>query len=737
MNINLSYAWSQLLATHRDARAHEDPEVRANAARRAKSWAAVLEGMQRGELDIGSRTPTRAPWWVTLEVMTGGFATGEYAAGGALREHELVLAEQRKLPPSRLALNLHFLQSSETLELLRSGAYRLEVPEEAALLVVAWLRHQGKEQEATNLVYTLAPWFRELRFFPIPAAPAPSVEAGVVWMQDCAATIDELAKTRQQPRVQCMQQALQVWAPLHDRAIELALATVDGEPPRLIEGKLGGGQVGQHFPPRWERNVAELSAALARAGAPTTARARTTALLIAALARCASSPGPMPAADAHLLRRAVARHVSAHGVPGTPEHQAWRAQALQAVAAPLHGDLRAVAILRLRKLHAAGGLDLERASAPVTEPEHVERGLSEGCMLPPSVVRKLARSWAAPIETLAEYGAIPSAESMHVLMRRLTAQVYTLSFTDPALRQLCSALYIAFRNRRSLLLTGYKHQVQFQELPWAAALLKAQAPDEQARAQAWSMVRRASATLLKTFPQTLIPNKVTKELSALCAEAGLELPLTEELAADIFMGSFSPKVQKAAKRAAEFLRGTLYQRYYDIAPEEIRELTLQNQLANSLAALCMARVREEATGTAYHGQILEQCQILTTHNLAVLFQALELRESLGASLGELAGRCWSAVVKQLQTPAPRRRQLHQRKNVAYTWRQMVFFLSLSHDAEAALCAMRTNLSDLSPTLQTQLSPALHGLELAAAGIGSSDPAFEAAGARVLTGWIAR
>ena len=42
--------------------------------------------MQAGTIDVGSRTPTRAPAWVTLDVVTGGFATGGYSAGGPLRD---------------------------------------------------------------------------------------------------------------------------------------------------------------------------------------------------------------------------------------------------------------------------------------------------------------------------------------------------------------------------------------------------------------------------------------------------------------------------------------------------------------------------------------------------------------------------------------------------------------------------------------------------------------------------
>lgn len=49
---------------------------------RVDRWRAVLVGMFDGSLDIGDRQPIAGmPPWITLEVVTGGFATGRLGYG--------------------------------------------------------------------------------------------------------------------------------------------------------------------------------------------------------------------------------------------------------------------------------------------------------------------------------------------------------------------------------------------------------------------------------------------------------------------------------------------------------------------------------------------------------------------------------------------------------------------------------------------------------------------------------
>jgi len=79
----------------------------------------------------GSRQPTKYPKWLTLEVAQGGFATGRLTA--ALRSFD---------KSSRLYLEPEGMR--ELLSMLETGAYDIQDPENAALLIVAWLMKKDK-----------------------------------------------------------------------------------------------------------------------------------------------------------------------------------------------------------------------------------------------------------------------------------------------------------------------------------------------------------------------------------------------------------------------------------------------------------------------------------------------------------------------------------------------------------------------------------------------------------------
>ena len=80
MAVDIRYALGQLERAVFASTEHGDPAVRERARARVAQWRRVLEGMASGALAIGSRTPTAAPAWATLEVVHGGFATGGLAA---------------------------------------------------------------------------------------------------------------------------------------------------------------------------------------------------------------------------------------------------------------------------------------------------------------------------------------------------------------------------------------------------------------------------------------------------------------------------------------------------------------------------------------------------------------------------------------------------------------------------------------------------------------------------------
>jgi len=312
---------------------------------------------------------------------------------------------------------------------------------------------------------------------------------------------------------------------------------------------------------------------------------------------------------------------------------------------------------------------------------------------------------------------------------------------DVALRRLYAAIYGAFRRRRGLLLTNYASQVRIGELPWVAAIATLLATTPESVSSARRSAAQAGALAIGAFPHTIIPNKLVTELYALGAAAELQLPLVEELAADIFMGAFTPKFVAAAQVAARLLRDTLYQRYYGIDPDEIVRLPMPEpkQPSAELAALC--RKRAGASGgrgdVAANGTIIEQSQILTTHNLAVLFDGLAMRDALAPQLERLAKATYSWVLRQLQIESGRPYlQRIRLKNAAYAWRQLVFYLSFLDEQTVAgfVVWARHQLVRSRGNFPLRFAPVLHGLEVAIAGTRSDDPAFAAAGGKVFTGW---
>ena len=160
------YAVGQLQRAIDSLTAAQDAASLARAETKIARWRSVLAGMTSGGLSVGSRTPVSGtPAWVTLEVVHGGFVTGRLLAEQPLDagERELLAGLPQDVPglTDRERLNLWFLGDAGQRDLLRvlaEGRYRVEVPEEAALLVVAWLLEHGHLEPALDLVAELRPW---------------------------------------------------------------------------------------------------------------------------------------------------------------------------------------------------------------------------------------------------------------------------------------------------------------------------------------------------------------------------------------------------------------------------------------------------------------------------------------------------------------------------------------------------------------------------------------------------
>ncbi|MBE8524579.1 hypothetical protein ILP97_45075 [Amycolatopsis sp. H6(2020)] len=722
------YAYGQLERALRTASSTTDGQVRRRALAKAGRWHAVLAGMADGSLAVGSRTPVAdTPAWVTLEVAHGGFATGRYLAETPVRPEELA-AVPAGAPgrTERERVNLGYLTDAGLAALraaLASEAYRVEFPEDAALPVLAWLLDHGHAEAALDLVAELRPLLHRLRLAPLPgAAPRPS--GALVRLATVGEVRETLRSATTKPAIAAMLETLRVWHPLYDRLVALWAETVEGELPRLGEDGVTGGWPCRTWPEGWGSRRAQWLADYATACARHTASMSHAhpkgnfARLYRALRLCQFVGVELTGRDVGWIRRALANTITKHGEPGSERRAALRAVQAAVAARPTHAELAAVLAGRLDAYPGDGGL-------PALDPVVAD-------VVPPHLVAKVARALEAPVEELVARGVITSGDVLAVVLPQITAQLMAANVEDERLAALYAQTYAAFRRRRGLLLLDLEQQVRLEELPWIRAL-------EPFRARRPDVARAARQTLTQTvllalgsFPQAILPNTLLRELGALAKQAGLPMPLLEELAADIFVGTFTDKWRTAAAATSRIMAGTLYARYYDL-PEEwtAPPRKLLRRTADDFAAVCEARAGRRRRSVAGNGMVIEQSQILTTHNLAVLVETLDLGSRLAGP--EPAGQVFTWVVRQLSGQRYWSRQLV--KNVAYAWRQAIFFLSFCEEEAQRATVARLGELVTQAGLDDRFGPAVTGLAAVVEGARfSPDGTVPGGSGRLLLGW---
>ncbi|MGF1428398.1 hypothetical protein [Kitasatospora sp. LaBMicrA B282] len=750
-----AYPHRQLAQAFLTSLTHADEETRRAADLRVDRWRAVLAGMAEGRLTIGSRTPVAGlPAWVTPEVVRGGFATSAAGAAGPLRSYERAAAAQAGVPAERAALFAHCLTEpglARLHALLDSGRYELALPEEAALLTVAWLVRAGDVGGALELVEELAPFADRLRFTPRPSAlPAPDVTA--VHRNSVGDTTDSLARRRPNDAVAVQREALAVWQPFGDELLAHWLETA------------GPGRVLDRVPdPAWHwrgaellRRYRELAVANPRCSKHRNPK-ENLGILRGALEETVAGR-PLDARRLGLLRHAVDAMVRRRGLPGSDRHAQLRTRQAAQAALPLHHELAQLVMRRLAALPRETGVAEPAALLTEVSPQEAAAfGLPVGAAVPVAIRQVVEAALSAPIETLVARGVVPSAEVLAELVPQLVAVTSAQAYPDEALRTLMAANYRAFRNRRSLLLLNLAGQVRVEELPWVRALA-AHRDGQDGLQPARLALRRLGELAVQAFPGTLLPNPLVRELGVLARQAELDAPLVEELAADIFMGTFSPKFLAAAEVAADLLEGTLYERYYELDYAAVRELARgelvpaeaerneaertgtagdaatagrRPRSAAGFAELC--RQRADVTGqrwsVAANGKVIEQAQILTTHNLATLVARVGIAPASGWD--DLARRSFGTVCQAVARIRHNPRPLSTIKDAAYAWRHLVFQLSLCDPATQArvIAELGAELTRQPVHVAARLAPALVGLRRAAAGSpGDATPA------RPFLGW---
>ncbi|MFG3097774.1 hypothetical protein [Streptomyces sp. NPDC048202] len=747
--VSPAYPEAQLARAFTTALTHEDADTRRRADARGQRWRQVLAGMATGRLSIGARTPVNGlPSWATPEVVRGGFATGTASAGGPLQVYEIEAARSLGVTAERPALFRHCLTEPGLTWLwtrLDTGDYEISVPEEAALLTVAWLVRHGETGAALDLVAELEPFADQLRFLPRPTiGPAPDATAAV-HRHTVSDAVGTLKRRRPNPAVESQREALAIWQPFGDELLIHWLRTArDG---RVVEHVLDADWLahGAALLDRY-RLLAEEHTRCTKHRNPK----ENLGILRGALEE-ALAGRELEAPQLGLLRHAVASMVRRRGIPGSAAHTALRRRQSEQAALPSHHALAQLVLRRLALLPQETGVsDVDPLLAPVTEEEGRESGLPAGSAVPAAIRHVVESALSAPLGTLVERGVVPSAEVLAELVPQLVAATTAQAYGEETLRALMTANYRAFRNRRSLLLLNLEHQVRVDELPWVRAVsgqrsAETGAPDDEG---ALGVLRQLGELAVQAFPGTILPNPLVREFGVLGRQGDLGTPFVEELAADIFMGTFSPKFLKAARTAGELLGGTLYERYYGIDYAAIRDLAVIESGAAparshgahtspGFARLCAERAgtASRSWSVAANGTVIEQAQILTTHNLATLVHRVGIAPRPGWA--DLARRCFVTVCRLTARVHHNPRPLSTIKDAAYAWRQMVFHLSLCPPEEQrrVIAGLEEETVRHPAHVATRLTPALNGLTLIAEGGAFGDDGTADDGrARRFVGW---
>ena len=748
--INPDYAVFQLAKALTTSQEHEDLPTRERARAKIEDWATVLRSILTGSVEYGSRTPIGGvPAWATLEVITGGFATGGLLAAGSLKSHELDLLNQ--LPEAndgedRRVLNGHFLTDDGLSDLrnwLGTGCYDICVPEEGALLVVAWLVDNGRADMARSLLEEISPWFAKMRFYPVPLQ-RPRTYSTQVYLQDVSQTIADLSRIKPNRRILAQKEAVEIWAPYYDRIVELFVETiVDGWPCRT-------------YPDGWSQRAVELLSEYAElrkthgiCSKPEKAKGYF-AQLRQYLVSAASQPQLLTGRDVGRIRLIIHRYVEKRGLPLSEKCKKARSKQREHVAAPICHDVGKVVISRLEKRPPNDGLDdLSQIHSPIDAEESRIFRVPVDTSVPKSIQRKVERCLNETVDVLVDRGLITSGETLARVLPQMTSGLQAAGISDPSLRRLYAAIYRSFRQRRSLLLLNLEKQVQIEELPWVAAIDSFRDETLSSRQLASQTLEEITLLTITSFPHAILPNKLLQELTGLAKTAALDIPLVEEVAADIFMGKFSGKFVESAKKAADVIEGSLYANYYGIDCGEIRRLTssakttkkgwLQKATADPFAEMCSCRagVPLGTWDPATNGMIIEQQQILTTQNLAALLTGLCLTDAIRVRLGGMARYCFQWICERQQMKIDRwHARLIMVKNTAYAWRQMIFFVSLLPKGEASdfLHWASEHLESQQKDFVTRFRPALQGLTLAAEEHLNDDLAARNFGARRFLGW---
>ncbi len=711
------YLTGLLARARQTAASHDSVLARQRALRRIKQLEATIDGIHEGKLRIGSRKPVAGlPLWATPEVIRGGFATGRAAADVDLSPDEVDAMEQQSLGRDRGSL-FRFLLTDDGQLLLRSmldlRSYRVDQPEQAALLVLAWLVAHDRTDTAVDLLEAIAPFGSRLRFLPSASSTVGPLRSNEFFRWSVADTAERVGNTKPKRQVEVMREALNVWNPMLDAFVE------------LWSQRLSNGHV-TSATDTWLTEARALLAVYEEAVSTHTKctkhrRPKENLAILRAATQTEVSGASLTQRELVRVRTSLAAVVAKRGQTGSESHSTIRAAQRKHVSLPDHAEFGPIVIERLNLLPSSIGVTSAQAvevSRPVEISEARGRTIA-GTEFPQRLRRLIHDARRGTLNELLGLGVVPSAEVLATFGPQIVSATLARSYNDPDLGAVMGANYEAFRRRRSLLLLNLEKQVQLGELPWVTAVETDRVASQDASKDA---LRALSAMTLQHFPGTVVPNPAVREMTLLAREAGMTIPFLEELAADIFIGTFSSKYLAAAKFAGDHLRGSLYERYFGIDYSMIDGLSVERQgktgptTSPGFDALVSKRTEMNDCGDSWivrNGATIEQAQVLTTHNMIQLLYGLGLlttdehpdltdlndgvRRSLTMTdLTLMTDNSYRTAVWKLRTALRSSRPLGFIKDAAYAWRQMILYLT-TFDQPAQEMWVRTKQAEVERT----------------------------------------
>ncbi|GAB3690207.1 hypothetical protein [Nocardiopsis oceani] len=648
------------------------------------------------------------------------------------RPHERSLQQRYGLPNSRSALYAHHLSRdgfAHLTALLESRDYHLVNPEEASLLAVAWLVRAGHVPAALRLMAALEPQVSELPLTPLPGASASGrptrhrdgiAEVAAQLRADAARPQrprnTKAARTGNPgPRALAQHEALTVWNPFTDRVLTHWLATLGPD-----------GRVDAHRPDGWTEQATALLAEygeLAEQHPHCTKHRKpkeNLAVLLAAL-RDAVPSNRLTARRRGLLCNAVTAMLRKRGTPGSAQHAALRsAQATQdaLTARPVPEAAPAPAsrfpsneILAKALVHALPGVRIALSGTGTDDPA------------------------LAHLLTEHQRTCIPHYPAHFWDHRHPRPRPDPSRFPAPPWAQ------------------GSRPQRPDRHEPWLQALRAHLSHPGQEHEAHRALLVEVHGLYAEAFPASPLASNLAGGLNRVSATTGSLPPFLPQVATHTFFPEFSPRFAKAARLAADQLADTVYSRYYGIdtalvraLPEERREgpeyvrvthntWRLTNDHAyrepTAFARLCRTRTGMEPGSTrealrwgrrradVADSMMIEQAQVLTTHNLATLVDLGWVPESGWADLALRAHTVTSGALLDLHHGVAVERRL---RRAATSWRQSLFYLSHCTDTEQrqSLARMVADAAALPAHTRPRMEALLAGLAEAVEGTRAAD-----------------